>query len=119
MKKLVRIDFDNIGDKIDYHLFNENFYKAQEISDIIKITISESLLYIQANFDSVEVLLVGADDILFSCAGIDLKQLESLRIFYTEKSNLTVSIGVGNNIRETMSNLKEAKVSGKDIIKGL
>lgn len=119
MKKLVRIDFDNIGDKIDYYLFNEDFEKAQEISNIIKAAISESLLYIQDNFENVSILLIGADDILFSCTKVTLENLESLRIFYSEKSNLTVSIGVGNNIRETILNLKEAKVSGKNIIKGL
>jgi len=119
MKKLVRIDFDNIGDKIDYYLFTENFGKAQDVSNIIKATISESLFYIEANFKDVNILLIGADDILFSCATVNLEQLESLRIFYTKKSSLTVSIGVGNDIRETMLNLKEAKVSGKNIIKGV
>jgi hypothetical protein len=119
MKKLVRIDFDDIGDKIDYYLFNEDFEKAQEVSNVIKATIRDSLLYIRDNFEYVEILLIGADDILFSCTGINLEKLEALKKFYKDKSNLTVSIGFGNNIREVMLNLKEAKVSGKDIIKGL
>lgn len=119
MKKLVRIDFDNIGDKIDFYLFSENFLKAQEISDIIKTTISESLLYIRSKFDDVNILLIGADDILFSSASVNSERLELLKLFFTEKSNLTVSIGVGSDIRETMLNLKEAKVSGKNTIKGV
>jgi len=119
MRKLVRIDFDNIGDKIDYHLFNENFEKAQDISNIIKSTINSSLLYIQENFAEVNILLIGADDILFSSSSISREKLEVLKEFYSNKSSLTVSIGVGNNIKETMLNLKEAKVSGKNIIKGI
>lgn len=119
MKNLVRIDFDNIGDKIDYYLFNEAFEKAQAISDIIKATIRESLFYIKDNFENVEILLIGADDILFSCTNVNFEKLDNLKKFYSEKSNLTVSIGVGNNIKETILSLKEAKVSGKNTIKGL
>lgn len=119
MKKLVRIDFDNIGDTIDYHLFHEAYKEAQEISDIIKATIIESLNYIQENFENVEILLIGADDILYSCDKLDVAGLESLKMFYLRKSNFTVSIGVGNNIKETLINLKEAKVSGKNTIKGI
>lgn len=119
MKKLVRIDFDNIGDKIDYYLFNQNFEKAQDISNSIKTTINASLHYIRDNFKEVTILLVGADDILFSSTDITLEKLEALRKFYLNKSNLTVSIGVGDNVREAIMNLKEAKVSGKNIIKGI
>lgn len=119
MKKLVRIDFDNIGDKIDYHLINQEFEEAQHISDVIKLTISASLNFIKENFPDVKILLIGADDILFSTSEATYKNLDSLKEFYSNKTNLTVSIGVGNNIKETLINLKEAKVSGKNIIIGI
>lgn len=119
MVKLIRIDFDNIGDKIDFFLLNNKFEKAQEISNVIKLSIKEALLYINQNFNSPEILLIGADDILFSANDPEKKQIELFKDFFYEKTDLTVSIGVGNNIRETLLNLKEAKVSGRNIIKGI
>lgn len=119
MKKLIRIDFDNIGDKIDFFLYQDNFKAAQEISNIIKKSIKESINVIHSTFQNVEVLLIGADDLLFSCHKLEKQQLEILKEYYFVTTNLTVSIGVGNNIKEAMLNLKIAKVSGKNIIKGL
>lgn len=119
MEKLIRIDFDNIGDKIDYCLFNSEFENAQKISDIIKSSIKESLKYINENFKTSKILLIGADDILFSTINPTLGEIEKLKEFYFTKTGFTVSIGVGNNIKEAMSNLKEAKVSGKNLIIGL
>lgn len=119
MEKLVRIDFDNIGDKIDFYLFKNDFINAQEISNIIKNAINDSISYINTNFINTRVLLIGADDILFSCEDPTKKSLEELKMFYNEKTNLTVSIGVGKNIKEVILNLKEAKVSGKNIIIGI
>lgn len=119
MKKIIRIDFDNIGDKIDFYLFQEDFKSAQEISDIIKIAINNSIVFIKDNFENSEILLVGADDVMFLCDNPNLNKLETLKDFYFENTGLTVSIGVGHNIKEVILNLKEAKVSGKNTIKGL
>ncbi|MGV0924116.1 mCpol domain-containing protein [Empedobacter tilapiae] len=119
MRKLIRLDFDNIGEKIDYYLINEEYEKAQNVTDIIKSTINETITFIKTHFSEVEIYVVGADDILFLTVDPKEEQLVSLKDFIFKKSKFTVSIGVGNNIRETLINLMEAKVSGKNIFKGL
>lgn len=119
MEKLIRIDFDNIGDKIDFFLYEDNFMEAQEISNSIKKSINEAINLIYKIFKNAKILLIGADDLLFSCHELKKEQLEVLMHFFFVNTNQTVSIGVGKDIREAMLNLKIAKVSGKNIIKGI
>lgn len=119
MKKFVRIDFDNIGEIIEYKIFNEKYQEAQNVTTVIQNTLKDSINYINSNFQNVEMLVVGADDVLFTAINMHLQQIEKLKDFYYLQSKFTVSIGIGNSINETMMNLRIAKISGKNRIIGI
>lgn len=118
MRKIIKLDFDNVGDYIDFHLYNNNLALAQEATFIIQSIIKTSLNFIKENFTNVEILVVGADDILFSCQELTKEKLNILKNFYSSQTPFTISIGVGDDIKESLLNLRIAKVSGKNMFVG-
>jgi len=116
-RKFVRIDCDNVGDKIELALYNNEPKVAQQISDDIKTNIAWFIQQITAAFNA-EILLVGSDDILFTI-NYDLfnsKKLDSIRHEFSNRTSITISMGIGDSIRDSLTNLHIAKVSGKDKI---
>lgn len=116
-KKFIRLDGDNIGDKIELCLLNENYKEAQQIHFVIQ----NSLLKIRDKIelvDSIEILMYGADDILFSMLEEDynIDLLIEIREKFHKLSGFTLSIGVGNTILQAMNNLHKAKLLGKNLI---
>jgi hypothetical protein len=113
----IRIDCDNVGDKIEFALYNNDPKAAQEISDSIKTNIKwliESINQISIG----KVLLVGSDDILFETNEefFNVEKLENLKQEFFIKTNITLSIGIGFSIVDALTNLKIAKISGKNKI---
>lgn len=115
--KYIRIDCDNVGDKIELFLYQNNTLEAQKISDTIKKNINWLAVQFSEKLKG-EILVIGADDILFktSIEYYNKKTIEELKLIFFEKSGITISIGVGNNILDAMKNLKIAKISGKNKI---
>lgn len=113
----IRLDCDNVGDKIEMALYNNEPEEAQKISDIIKLNIGWFTEQILDVFNA-KILLIGSDDILFTIEkeSFNLQKLDFLRIEFYKKSQISISIGIGNNIRESLTNLHIAKVSGKNKI---
>jgi len=113
----IRIDCDNVGDKIEFALYNNAHNEAQRISDKIKDNITWLIRKVVEEF-SAEILLIGSDDILFKINEFffDIHKIEELRQEFYKRSNITLSIGIGNTTRQSHINLKIAKVSGKDKI---
>ncbi|SIO07322.1 mCpol domain-containing protein [Algoriphagus halophilus] len=116
-KIFVRLDVDNVGDRIELALLESNTIEAQNIHDNIQKNINSILSNIQ-NHKSIKVLMTGCDDILFiiNKNEYDILYLEKLKSEFKLKSGFSLSIGVGTSITECMLNLHIAKVSGKDKI---
>lgn len=116
-KIYIRLDVDNAGDSIELALLKSDYEKAQNLHDKIQRNVNVLLKYIQKK-DSVKVLMMGCDDILFSINrnNYDLKFLEKLKSEFKLKSGFSLSIGVGVSLAECIMNLKIAKLSGKDRI---
>jgi GTP cyclohydrolase III len=119
MKKYVRLDCDNVSDQIECFLYNSETSKAQDLSNNIKGSINKTVAWIKQKFTDSEILLIGADDILFTSANITETDLDQIKNIFFQLSNLTISIGVGETIKESMQNLLIAKVSGKNKIIGI
>jgi len=116
-KVYIRIDVDNAGDEIELALMNSDYKKAQSVHYKIQENINLVLNKIKVN-DSIVILMTGCDDILFSIEKKDyeLQFLEKLKKDFLSNSGFSLSIGVGNSIKECMLNLRIAKISGKDKI---
>ena len=118
MKKYIRFDCDNVGDKIEFYLYNKEPEKAQQLNNAIRSTLDIASKWIKEKILDSEIVLIGADDILFSCSFISEDELTFLKKLFFEKAQITISIGIGNCIKESMQNLLIAKVSGKNTIYG-
>lgn len=113
----IRIDCDNVGDKIELALYNNDPQKAQKISDLIKDNIMWLIKELTLKLNA-KILLIGSDDILCEISGefYNLEELEKIRLKFCEKANITLSIGIGNSIITSLINLNIAKISGKNKI---
>jgi hypothetical protein len=113
----IRIDCDNVGDKIEFALYNNDPKTAQEISDSIKTNIKWLIENIN-QISTGKVLLIGSDDILFETNEefFNVEKLENLKQEFFIKTNITLSIGIGFSIVDALTNLKIAKISGKNKI---
>lgn len=116
-KLFVRLDADNIGDRIELALINGNPIEAQRIHNEVQVAM-QSLVNIIKVIPGTEILLVGADDILFSGQPTVLSRdiLENIRTEFYKITMFTLSIGVGPTISSALQNLTRAKLSGKDRI---
>lgn len=113
----IRIDCDNVGDKIELALYNEDPQNAQNISDIIKESITWLIEEMTLKFNA-EVLLIGSDDILCEIKSefYNLEKLEKIHFEFYKKANISLSVGIGNSIVKSLINLNIAKISGKNKI---
>lgn len=111
----IRLDCDNVGDKIEYELFNEKPELAQNISNQIKKNIKITIKNFKREFKS-ELLLEGSDDLLLKIEHkyFDLKKIEKIKSEFYENTGVSLSIGIGKTIIDSLVYLKIAKVSGKN-----
>lgn len=116
-KKFIRLDGDNIGDKIELSLLNEEYIKAQSIHN--KVQSSLKLIRNKINENAkMEIIMFGSDDILFYVEmDFDyINFLEQIMKDFFKETNCTISIGIGNTIINSIYNLRKAKLSGKNKI---
>jgi hypothetical protein len=113
----IRLDCDNVGDKIECALYNEKPEIAQNISNKIKKNIKLVVKKFKSEFNS-ELLLVGSDDLLLKIElkYFDIEKIEKIKFEFQKNSGITLSIGIGKTILDSLVNLKIAKVSGKNRI---
>lgn len=113
----IRLDGDNIGDKIEFSLMENNWILAQNTHDNVQLGMKKIFEYINS-IPHAKILLKGCDDILFS---MDKKSFNSLilselqRVFF-EECHFTLSIGVGESVNLAIYNLRKAKLSGKNTV---
>jgi len=115
--KYLRIDCDNVGDKIELCLYELDTEKAQGINNLIRQSIAELSDNLRTLLNS-EILLIGPDDILLKIetSNIDLELLKQIKDNFYTKTGITLSIGIGEDIIGAMRNLDIAKRSGKNKI---
>lgn len=118
MKEIVfvRLDGDNIGEKIELALINSDVEKAQSIHNVVQASIESVKLEIE-NY-GYKILMSGCDDILFSINQSEFDNSTLIKVMecFFERSKFTLSIGVGFSINESLINLRIAKLSGKNKI---
>jgi hypothetical protein len=115
--KFIRLDGDNIGDKIELALMNEDFKAAQSIHNKVQTSLEIIRRKIMEN-NKMEILMYGSDDILF-CVDEDYDYIGFLKQImkeFSNETNFTISIGIGNSIFDSINNLRKAKLSGKNKI---
>ena len=113
----VRIDCDNVGDRIELALYKGETDTAQKVSDLIKKNIALFCENVKIRL-SAQILLIGADDVLFKTTKIEsvINELNLLKDEFISATGITLSIGVGHTLLQCINNLNIAKYSGKNVI---
>lgn len=113
----VRVDADCVGDDIELCLIRGAVANAQEIHRSVQKSLELIVDHLRV-MDHCKVLMVGADDVLFEVesAYFTIDQVESVRRLFVTGCNYTLSAGVGDSIYAAVSNLKLAKLSGRNRI---
>ncbi|MDQ0897504.1 mCpol domain-containing protein [Paenibacillus sp. V4I7] len=115
----IRLDADNIGDRIEYHLLCGDLENAKEVH--MKVQNSMIILkdVIKENGD-FELLMNGCDDFFIGTKVSDLTKIREFTDVLRNKFNLltneTISAGIGSSITEAIINLMKAKAAGKNRI---
>lgn len=119
MKVYIHIDGDNVGNNIEILLMDGRLDDAVHLSKKIKTTFDKIKEKIELEL-TAEVHIYAGDDLIVStekhCILEDLKKICDV---FNDSTGLTLSIGVGNDIKESLSNLRRAKISGRNKIIGL
>lgn len=117
MYKFIRLDADNIGDKIELELLLGNTSKAQEIHNSVQAAL-HSIREKLVQKIGVEILMYGSDDILlrFNLKHYDLNIIEEIRHLFYQLTSFTLSVGIGDTLQQALIGLTQAKLSGKNQI---
>lgn len=113
----IRLDGDNIGDKIELFLLENDWDAAQRVHNKVQEGVKDLVKYIQ-NIQSANLLMVGCDDIFFSVERhmFNKAMVKDLQQKFFLSTQFTLSIGVGDSPLDAINNLRKAKLSGKNKI---
>jgi hypothetical protein len=108
-------DGDSIGDKLEILLTENRINEARNFSESIKIVFAELEKYLR-QFVSVEIVIMGGDDLLIRCEDPLNKHelLEEIRAIFYTRTSCTMSCGVGRSAAMAVRNLYLAKLYGKN-----
>lgn len=111
----IRLDGDQIGDKIELLLLENDWLKAQEIHDRVQNSMKLLVKFIK-KIPSSNLLMVGCDDILFSIKKESFNPLITLCLqeIFLKNTQFTISVGVGKSANSAINNLRKAKLSGRN-----
>jgi GTP cyclohydrolase III len=105
------IDGDDIGLRIENSFMNNDEIRLKEINDGVKEIVKKITIYLEEN--NYTIIFSGADGIICKSEEIDAKQI--LEFIRNNNKEISFSIGVGNNLRDSFFALRYAKSSGKNI----
>ncbi len=120
MMKFIRLDADNVGDKIEFALLSGRVNDAQQIHNLVQYAMDEIRETVNT-FPSWKILMHGCDDILIEIPSEDKFQdeIQSIKSKFQNRTGCSLSIGIGDSLQEALLNLRIAKLKGKDTIVGL
>ncbi len=109
--KYLYIDGDNIGLKIEQSFFNNDEAELNKTNLKVINTVSEITSYLKEI--NHQIIFSGADGIIAKGKEVDITKL--LNFTRDLNTDITFSIGIGNNLNNCYVALRYAKSSGKNI----
>ncbi len=108
-------DGDNVGNTLQILLLENKISQAQILSENINKTITEIDCFLK---DKGEILIIGGDDILVKFESNDnlMNTVEQVRQMFMMATGLTMSCGIGEDIKTAIYHLSVAKLYGKNQI---
>lgn len=111
------LDGDNIGIRIATLLNRGKSLEASLLSENIKTAIFEIDKLINSK-TNIEIIIIGGDDVLikYDYDEYGTKILEEIIDLFKKYTGLSMSCGIGLNLKQSIINLDNAKTSGKNRI---
>jgi len=110
------VDGDDVGHQLEYlMLINE----CKAITKFSK-TFQNAMSWLEdklVNDFSATIIFSGGDNLLAYLNDCPMELIEVLRIEFAERSNRTLSVGLGENPMQAYFALKLAKTSGKNCVR--
>lgn len=113
------LDGDDVGNRLELLLLDGNLADAAHVSDLLTSAMQDLRGALEAT-PNVEVRLCGGDDLIavFNDGALDEARLAEIRSAFHAACGITVSAGVGTSVEQALSNLRRAKLGGKDRVVG-
>jgi GTP cyclohydrolase III len=112
------IDGDQIGDRLQLMLMDNNPLEAQRFST----TVSNALLKIKDRLISAraDIIFIAGDEMLGTLPAPEARTslFDDLRKLFHERTDCTLSIGLGFDARSALESLRRAKLSGRNKVIG-
>ena len=108
-------DGDDIGPALELLLLDEHLQEAKEYSRSIITAFEATRIALVEKFNA-DIVIAGGDDLLvcFPKDAMNEADIETLRKEFFEECGRSISVGVGSSAAEAASNLRRAKLLGKD-----
>ena len=113
--KYLFFDGDNVGITIERFLMSGDLESAKKLSNGINHSILLITEYLKS-LHNVEIILIGGDDILIkvNLVSEEGEIVNKITDIFKKNTELTMSCGIGNDIKESIFNLHIAKLFGKN-----
>src|SRR5688572_6226530 len=110
-----RVDIDRVGDRLELYLLREDIQNAKAFQNELQLAM-EWLRHALTVELGCDLLYSGCDDVLFriETAAYCHDEIEQLREQFATRTGCTLSYGFGHTIGEALSNLRVAKLSGRN-----
>lgn len=118
MKELyLAIDGDDVGHRLEYFMLVNDRESLADFSALFESAMNWLKDKLINDFGAT-IIFAGGDNLLASMqSGNQSDALENLRTEFAKRAHSTLSIGLGESIREAYFALKLAKTSGKNCIR--
>jgi hypothetical protein len=108
-------DGDNIGPRLELFLLDDRLDEASAYS----ASVSQAMRSLERSLrdgNDVEIHIFGGDDLVASWpdGSIGPEEIDKLRREFQSICGQTLSIGIGDSVKSAVSNLRRAKLLGKD-----
>lgn len=115
----IYLDGDDIGSHLELLLLDEKLDEATEFSE----SITEAMVELRKSFEQIvdlKIRLFGGDDLIaeFSDSSLSAIEINHFRKNFEFRCGVTISAGIGISVKDALSNLRRAKLSGKNRLVG-
>jgi hypothetical protein len=112
----VCIDADDVGDKLELLLLDENIDDAAALNNAIRDAMREMCETVNAE-PTAELLMVGCDDIIVRLPSTAVDSMVArIRSEFHSATGFTLTVGIGNSLRVALERLRRGKLVGKNTI---
>jgi hypothetical protein len=112
----VCIDADNVGDKLELLLLDENIDDAAALNYAIRDAMRKMCETVNAE-PTAELLMVGCDDIIVKLSSVAVDSMVTrIRSEFHSATGFTLTVGIGSSLRIALERLRRGKLVGKNIV---